>query len=211
MSARQCIRLLPDLRLCYALALRIPLTCWEGVMSDATGMLSLDALSRLVAEERIDTVAVVFPDLYGRLMGKRVDADFFLEHVAESGTHACNYLLTVDMEMEPVIGYTFANWEKGYGDFLLVPDLSTLRTAGWLNRTAMVVCDLKDDANYKPILQAPRTILKTQIQRATDNGYRTMAGTELEHFLFRDPYREAYKKKYTVPVKVTKKIHINHH
>ena len=86
-------------------------------MSDEAGMLTLDALSRLVAEERIDTVAVVFPDLYGRLMGKRVDADFFLEHVAESGTHACNYLLTVDMEMEPVTGYAFANWEKGYGDF----------------------------------------------------------------------------------------------
>ena len=166
-------------------------------MSDEAGMLTLDALSRLVAEERIDTVAVVFPDLYGRLMGKRVDADFFLEHVAESGTHACNYLLTVDMEMEPVTGYAFANWEKGYGDFSLTPDLNTLRTAGWLNRTAMVVCDLHSDADHKPVLQAPRTILKTQIQMAAEHGYRTMAGSELEHFLFRNTYRQAYKKNYS--------------
>jgi glutamine synthetase len=166
-------------------------------MSDEAGMLTLDALSRLVAEERIDTVAVVFPDLFGRLMGKRVDADFFLEQVAESGTHACNYLLTVDMEMAPVTGYAFANWGKGYGDFSLTPDLSALRTADWLNRTAMVVCDLHSDADHKPVLQAPRTILKAQIQTAAEHGYRAMAGSELEHFLFRNTYRQAYDKNYS--------------
>ena len=98
------------------------------------GMLTNDELARLVDEDEIDTVLVVFTDMYGRFLGKRLDAGFFLESAGEEGTHACNYLLTVDMEMEPVAGYDFANWERGYGDFHLAPDLSTLRVASWLER-----------------------------------------------------------------------------
>ena len=119
----------------------------EGKIAGVTGMLTLDSLARLVADEHIDTVAMVFPDLYGRLMGKRIDGRFFMDHISQKGTHACNYLLTVDMEMEPVPGYEFANWEKGYGDFHLVPDFQTLRQISWLDRTAMIFCDLHNTSD----------------------------------------------------------------
>src|SRR5436853_4665669 len=100
-------------------------------------MLTLDALAELVDTGDIDTVIVAFSDHYGRLCGKRYDAEFFLTNIADGGTHACDYLLTTDMEMEPVPGYRFANWELGYGDFHLVPDMATLRRASWLDRTAL--------------------------------------------------------------------------
>ena len=98
------------------------------------GMLSVDALRTAVQDGSIDTVILGFPDLYGRLMGKRLDASFFLTDMA-GGTHACDYLFTVDMEMEPVAGYEFSNWELGYGDVHLAPDLGTLRKLSWLDRT----------------------------------------------------------------------------
>src|SRR5437016_11058431 len=107
------------------------------------GMLSVDELRALVADGSIDTVVVGFTDLYGRLCGKRLDAGFFLESVAD-GTHACDYLLTVDMEMEPVRGYRFASWDLGYGDVHLAPDVATLRVADWLDRSALVLCDVHD-------------------------------------------------------------------
>ena len=103
------------------------------------GMLTLDELSRDVERGEIDTILVVFTDLYGRFMGKRFDAEFFVADVAQAGTHGCDYLLTVDMEMEPVPGYKYANWERGYGDFHLKPDMETLRMASWLDKTALVV------------------------------------------------------------------------
>ena len=111
------------------------------------GMLTISDLRQKVQSEEVETVVVGFTDHYGRLMGKRFDAEFFLETV-EDGTHGCNYLLTTDMEMEPVPGFDFANWELGYGDFHLVPDLSTLRIADWLDKTAMVICDLVDDKSF---------------------------------------------------------------
>src|SRR5689334_9833927 len=107
--------------------------------------MKLDELARLVKEEAIETVLVGFTDHYGRLLGKRYDAGMFLEEVVKSGAHACDYLLTVDMEMDPVPGYRFANWESGYGDFHLVPDLATLRPASWLEKSALVLCDVKDE------------------------------------------------------------------
>ena len=110
--------------------------------NDPKGKLDIDALKVLIGSGEIDTVIVAFPDLYGRLVGKRCSGDYFLQKVAKSGTHACDYLLTVDMEMEPIDGYEFANWERGYGDFHLVPDFSTLRRLAWLEGTAMVICDL---------------------------------------------------------------------
>lgn len=160
-------------------------------MADANGMLNLDRLADLVGLNAIDTVQVVFTDLYGRFLGKRIDADFFLDQVAAHGTHACNYLLTVDMEMEPVPGYAFANWEKGYGDFHLVPDLATLRVASWLERTALVICDLRDTVGQAPIAEAPRSLLQGQLRAAAHLGFTPMVGSELEYYLFDDSYREA--------------------
>ena len=101
------------------------------------GMLTLERLKEKIDAGEIETVVAVFSDLYGRLMGKRIAGDFFLEHAAESGMDACNYLLTVDMEMEPIPGYKFASWELGYGDFHCVPDLRTLRQATWLEKSAL--------------------------------------------------------------------------
>src|SRR4051794_33029942 len=106
--------------------------------------MDLDELREQVDAGDVDTVVVAFSDHYGRLCGKRVDAEFFLEEVAEAGTHSCNYLLTTDMEMEPVPGYQFANWDQGYGDFHVLPDLNSLRRASWLDRTAIVLCDIED-------------------------------------------------------------------
>ncbi|MDC4226904.1 MAG: hypothetical protein MPW15_22350 [Candidatus Manganitrophus sp.] len=123
--------------------------------SKIPGMLTQDELARRVSAGEIDTVLLVFTDHYGRFMGKRLDADFFLEDAAKKGTHACDYLLTVDMEMEPVPGYRFSNWEKGYGDFHLVPDFATLRVASWLEKTALMICDVENEKNHRPVAQAP--------------------------------------------------------
>ena len=165
-------------------------------MAHANGMLTLERLTELVEQKAIDTVQVVFTDLYGRFLGKRIDADFFLEQVAAHGTHACNYLLTVDMEMEPVPGYVFANWEKGYGDFHLVPDLTTLRVASWLEGTALVICDLQETATHAPVAEAPRSLLQVQIRAAADLDFAPMVGSELEYYLFEDTYREAAARGY---------------
>ncbi|MBI2891773.1 MAG: glutamine synthetase [Nitrospirae bacterium] len=153
------------------------------------------ALAREVRAGRVDTVLLVFPDLYGRLMGKRLDADFFLESGGE-GTHACDYLLTVDMEMEPVQGYRYSNWQTGYGDFHMAPDLSTLRRASWLDRTVLVVCDILDPRTHERVAVAPRTILRRQIERAARLGYRALAASELEYYIFRDSFREAAERGY---------------
>lgn len=160
-------------------------------MSDIPGMLTLEQLRQLVSDEAIETVLVVFSDLYGRFMGKRLDADFFLDNAAEHGTHVCDYLLTADMEMEPVPGYRFANWELGYGDVHLVPDLNTLRVASWLDKTAMVICDVEDTQSHEMVAVAPRSILRRQVEQATSIGYTAMAGSELEYYIFLDSYREA--------------------
>lgn len=128
--------------------------------SKIPGMLTQDELRRRVSAGEIDTLLLVFTDHYGRFMGKRLDADFFLEDAAKKGTHACDYLLTVDMEMEPVPGYRLANWEKGYGDFHLVPDFTTLRVASWLEKTALILCDVRNDKSHRPVAQAPRSVLR---------------------------------------------------
>ena len=129
-------------------------------------MLTLAELAAEVAADEIDTVIIAFSDHYGRLLGKRLDAEYFLAEAANHGTHACNYLLTTDMEMEPVPGYRFANWERGYGDFHLRPDLATLRRASWLEKTAIVLCDVEDEAAHQPVAVAPRSILRRQLEAA---------------------------------------------
>ncbi|MDE0802765.1 MAG: glutamine synthetase family protein [Acidimicrobiales bacterium] len=151
-------------------------------------MLSVSDLRTLVANGAIDTVIVAFPDLYGRLVGKRLDAGFFLDDPA-GGTHACDYLFTVDMEMEPIEGYGFSDWAGGYGDVHLVPDLSTMRVCSWLDRTAMVLCDAGQ--GHEPVSVAPRSILNRQLERAAKTGYHAVAASELEYFLFRNDYQAA--------------------
>jgi len=160
------------------------------------GMLDLEQLAALHTADEVDTVVVGFTDHYGRLMGKRFDAGFFIEVGAVGGTHGCDYLLTVDMEMEPVPGYQFANWQLGYGDFHLVPDLATLRRAAWLPRSAFVICDLVHTDTHEPISVAPRSVLKRQADRAVALGFEAMAASELEFFLYGDSYRDVHDKRY---------------
>jgi glutamine synthetase len=160
-------------------------------------MLTASELRTHVSDGRIETVLVVFTDPYGRFLGKRFDAEFFLDDALAHGAHACDYLLTVDMEMTPVPGYRFANWEKGYGDVHLVPDLATLRIASWLDKTAIVLCDVADTKTDAPVPIAPRSILRAQTARAAKAGYVAMASSELEYYVFRDSYRDAAKKGHT--------------
>ena len=158
--------------------------------------MELEELRVAVSTGEIDSVVVGFTDHYGRTMGKRFDADFFLESCVEDGTHGCDYLLTVDMEMDPVEGFAYANWEKGYGDFHLVPDLGTLRPAGWTSGTAFVLCDVIDDRTHEPVSVAPRSILRRQVDALTKAGFSAAAASELEFFLFRNSYRDAHAKSY---------------
>jgi glutamine synthetase len=161
-----------------------------------TGRLTLEVLRDRVAHGDIETVVVAFPDHYGRLMGKRFDAEYFVADGAVHGTHACDYLLTTDMEMEPVQGYRFASWEKGYGDFHLLPDPDTLVLASWLEKSALVLCDLVDDRTGNPVAVAPRTILRRQVDAARELDYTAFAASELEYYVFRQSYRQAMQEDY---------------
>jgi glutamine synthetase len=162
------------------------------------GMLETTTLEEMIGAGDVDTVLVVFPDLQGRLMGKRVTGHFFLDDVLPEGggVEACNYLLAVDVEMEPLPGYRFANWEQGYGDFRLAPDLATLRTVPWLEKTALVLCDLLDEETGEPVEVSPRRVLQRQIERAADAGYSVKCGSELEFYLFKESYDEAWARGY---------------
>jgi glutamine synthetase len=163
------------------------------------GMLAVDELDDLVQTGRIDTVLVAFPDLQGRLVGKRVTGHFWREQMASGREpiHACNYLLAVDVEMTPLPGYRFANWETGYGDFALRPDLATLRFVPWLDATAFVMCDVVDEHDGSPIEVSPRRILQRQVDRAAALGYSLNFASELEFFLFRESQEDAAAKGYT--------------
>src|SRR5437867_9382328 len=160
------------------------------------GMLAETTLRDLVQRGEIDTVLTVFPDLYGRLVGKRVAGRFFCDEVLTHGMHACDYLLACDMDMDPVPGYRFASWADGYGDVRCVPDLSTLRQASWLDRTALVLCDVYEEEGEQLVAVAPRTGLKRQVARAAAAGVRVMAASELEFFVLRDSYAAAERKHY---------------
>jgi glutamine synthetase len=160
------------------------------------GMLTLHDLRGAVDVDDIETVVVGFTDHYGRLVGKRYDARMFVDEVAAHGTHGCDYLLTTDMEMEPVPGYDFANWELGYGDVHLVPDMATLRRADWLDRTALVLCDVAAIDDHTAVAAAPRSILRRQVDAAAAEGLTAMAATELEYYVYRTSYREAAARGY---------------
>src|SRR5215471_15998299 len=127
------------------------------------GNLTLAELKKAVAAGAIDTVIVAMVDMQGRLVGKRFQAEYFLGGAHEE-THGCDYLLANDIDMEPVPGYAVANWEKGYGDFVLKADLETLRRTPWLPGTALVLCDVLDHHHHQPVAHAPRSILKRQIE-----------------------------------------------
>jgi glutamine synthetase len=166
-----------------------------GVNARVKGMLTLDQLREEVEAGSIDTVLTAFTDMQGRLEGKRVDGEYFLDETVAHGIEGCNYLLALDMEMDPVPGYEMANWELGYGDFHLVPDFASLRRIPWLDRTALVLCDvLWEDGS--PVAASPRQVLKRQVARALERGYLPMFGSELEFYLLKESYAEAHAQHY---------------
>jgi len=160
------------------------------------GRLDRAELAREVEAGRIETIVTAIPDLYGRLVGKRIQAQFFLDEIVGHGMHVCDYLLACDMEMDPTPGYAFTNWASGYGDLHALPDLGTLRVAAWLDRSAVVLCDAKDATTGAPIEVAPRSILARQLERLAAAGFTAKMASELEFFLFRDTYQEARAKGY---------------
>jgi len=159
------------------------------------GRLDLASLTQLIRRGEIDTVLTVFPDGLARLMGKRIVGRYFLDSIVEEGAHACIYLFTVDVEMEPLPGFKLTSWERGYGDMRLVPDFGTLRVIPWLPKTALVICDVYTE-DGEPIEEAPRWILKRQIERAAARAYLVKTAAELELYCFRETFEEARAKRY---------------
>jgi len=153
-------------------------------------------LEELRADSSIDTVIMAFTDMQGRLLGKRLYRDFFFEQVDHGhGTEGCNYLLALEMEMDPVPGYEIASWERGYGDFELAPDLSTLRRIPWLEATALVLCDVQW-ADGSPVRPSPRQVLRAEVERAREHGFEVMVGSELEFYLLKETYEQAHAQHY---------------
>jgi glutamine synthetase len=157
--------------------------------------MNIAQLKAQVKSGTIDTVIVAFPDIFGRLVGKRFRADFFLNSVAAHGTHGCNYLLTVNLEMDPLDGFKVANWDAGFGDFELRPDLSTLRALPWQPGAVLVNCDLlKHDGSF--VDEAPRSVLRRQLERLTRQKLTCFTASELEFFLFNQTFHDAFKAEY---------------
>ena len=163
--------------------------------AERTGLLTLDELRTAVQDGAIDTVLVAFTDMQGRLQGKRCAARYFLDEVVGHAAEACNYLLAVDVEMNTVGGYAMSSWERGYGDFVLQPDMSTLRRVPWHEATALVLCDAQwlDGA---PVVASPRQILRGQLDRLAERGLGADVGTELEFMIFTDTFDAAWRKSY---------------
>src|SRR5918994_670198 len=159
------------------------------------GRLDLDALRSEVEAGRIDTVLIAMTDMQGRLQGKRLTAAHFLDEVVEHDAEGCNYLLAVDVDMNTVEGYAMSSWERGYGDFVFKPDLSTMRIVPWLEGTVLVTCDIVWE-DGSPVVASPRQILKRQLERLYERGLEAFVGTELEFIVFMDSYEEAWRKGY---------------
>ena len=157
--------------------------------------MKLQNLKSQIKAGEIDTVVVVFPDVFGRLIGKRFTGQFFLDHVAGNGTHCCNYLLTVNMEMDPMDGFELANWEKGFGDFELRPDFSTLRQIPWQSHAALVLCDYRHH-DGRLVEEAPRSVLRKQVDALERQGLTACLASELEFFLFNTSYPDAFRSGY---------------
>ena len=159
------------------------------------GNLTLAELKKAVAAGEIDTVVAALVDMQGRLIGKRFQAEYFLASAHEE-THGCDYLLADDIDMEPVPGYVVANWEKGYGDFAMKPDMATLRRIPWLEGTALVLCDVLDH-HHHDLAHSPRAILKKQLARIAERKMRAFLASELEFYLFDETYDSANAKRYS--------------
>ena len=159
-----------------------------------TSNLTFDQLKKATASGEIDTVLVTFADMQGRLIGKRFQADFFVNE-AHDETHACDYLLANDIDMEPVPGYEATNWASGYGDFTMKPDMGTLRRIPWLEGTALVLCDVLDH-HHHPVPHSPRAMLKSQIDRLDKLGMKALVASELEFYLFDEDYESIRQKRY---------------
>ncbi len=164
-------------------------------LSDTFNRVTLQELTDAVAAGEIDTVLLALTDMQGRLQGKRLTATHFLGEVAKHGAEGCNYLLAVDVEMNTVGGYAMSSWERGYGDMLLVPDLDTLRPVPWLPGTALCLADVSW-LDGSEVVASPRQILRRQLARLAERGWRASAGTELEFLVFLDTYEEAWQKGY---------------
>jgi glutamine synthetase len=162
-------------------------------------MLTAAELKEDIANGAVDTVLVAFPDLQGRLVGKRITGHYWAEQMegGQEPVHACNYLLAVDVDMNPLSGYQFANWEQGYGDVAVQPDLATIRRIPWLDSTVLVLADVVDEETGAPVEVSPRRILQRQVERAAALGYSMLFASELEFFLFRESVDEAAAKNYT--------------
>ncbi len=162
--------------------------------------MKLETLETRIRSGEIDTVIVAFPDVVGRLVGKRFVARYFLDHVVHGGTHGCNYLLAVNIEMDPQDGFNLASWDRGFGDFEMRPDESTIRVLPWLPATAMVVCDtLFQDGKLdetKLVEEAPRSVLKRQLKRLVERGLVCNVASELEFYLFNTTYPSAFASGY---------------
>jgi glutamine synthetase len=166
-------------------------------MTETGPALTVDQLRAKVRDGDLDTVVVAFPDMQGRLQGKRIHAQFFVDTVLEHGTEACNYLLAVDVDMNTVDGYAISSWERGYGDFELAPDLGTMHLVPWMPGTAAVMCDLVWlDDEHTPVAESPRRVLTAQVERAAGKGMVALAGTELEFIVFDDTYEHAWSSGY---------------
>ena len=157
------------------------------------GTISFDQLKALVSAGDIDTVLTCAVDMQGRLIGKRFLARFFVESAYDE-THGCNYLLANDIDMEPVPGYKAASWSKGYGDFVMKTDLDTIRVVPWLEKTALVLCDLQDHHNHEDLPHSPRGILRKQVKRLQERGYLAYFASELEFYLIDESYDSARAK-----------------
>jgi glutamine synthetase len=160
-------------------------------MSQPSSPLAIGELTDRVESGEVDTVQVVFTDMQGRLQGKRVHARYFLDEVAGHGMEGCNYLLAVDVDMNTVSGYEISSWDKGYGDFVIAPDPSTLRMAPWAPASAMVQCDLAW-LDGTPVRQSPRQVLRAQVEEAAAAGFEPYGATELEFIVFADSFQEAF-------------------
>ena len=159
------------------------------------GLLTIAELTKAVEAGEIDTVIMAQVDMQSRLMGKRFHAQHFLDS-AVNETHSCNYLMAVDMEMEPVPGFKSASWEKGYGDYMMKPDLATLRRLPWQEGTALVLCDVMDHHGHEDIPVSPRAILKKQIARLEAMDLSAMMASELEFYLFEESFEQAHAQGY---------------
>ena len=157
---------------------------------------SREALEGLIRGGEVDTVVMVFPDLQGRLVGKRTTGRFFLQQVADDGTENCDYLIACDIDNNPVEGYRFTSYDQGYGDMLARADWGTIRLIPWVERTAMIMCDLFDVRTGELVEVAPRTVLRRQVDAAAALGFLPMVASEIEFYLFKDTYDEAHEKGY---------------